>query len=448
MDNDLLNDQVNTIRQAFGYIKEFNGALFVIKIDSLLLNHPLFPLLIRDIVRLHDAGIKIALIPGTRERINDILDSFGVHTENHNGLRISTDESIPFIKMAAFDVSNKVMTLLAEHAKNAVIGNWVRARSFGVHDGIDFLSTGKIDKVDVNSIKSIIHDNMIPIFPNIGWSKTGKPYNISSNDLAVQVSTALKAEKLFFVTGSSLSLSDTHTDSPIPQLTIQEATELLNTTPQEPEVFGPESYLHLIRRSRDAALAGVPRVHIIDGRVDGMLLKEIFSNQGFGTMIYSNDHENIRSCKHKDIADIIRITTPLVEKKILVKREITAIENDLSEYVVYEVDGTIHGCGALKKYENTMAEIYSIAVDDSYASNGTGGRIISYLIKKALKEDIQTLFLLTTQTTDWFQEHGFTLGEVENLPAEKQKKYNWERKSRILLLDLTNKSKVARFLGR
>ena len=87
--------------------------------------------------------------------------------------------------MAAFDVCNRIMTQLSAHRVNAVIGNWVRARSMGVINGVDYLSTGRVSRVDTQTIRTILAEGHIPIFPCIGWSSTGEPFNISSDELAV-----------------------------------------------------------------------------------------------------------------------------------------------------------------------------------------------------------------------------------------------------------------------
>lgn len=439
-----LQDQVDTIRQSFSYVQQYRDTTFVIKIDSTLTSHPYFPIFIRDVVLLHNAGIKIVLIPGSRMRINEILSSFNMEYQTVNGIRITTDETIPIVKMAAFDVSNQLMTLLAENNANAVIGNWIRARGIGVRDGLDYKSTGMIDKVDGESIRGILNDNMIPIFPNIGWSLRGRPYNISSNELALRISEELGADKLFFITESEGILGDRFNlpssirltkEGLIPQLTAREAETILASTD---ECVYENSDLQMLTMGCQALRSGVSRVHIIDGRVDGVLLKEIFSNKGLGTMIYTGSYNNIREAEHTHIPDILRITEELVQKGILIPRSFEDIENALDDYVVYEVDNTLHGCGALKEYSGKSAEIYSIAVDSSYSSMGVGKKIISYLINRAIQKGCETLFLLTTQTTDWFIDRGFREGSVEDLPKEKQKRYNYERMSRVLILDLTN----------
>jgi len=430
MSNDSqFQSQVSTIRQTFGYMQKYKNSVFVIKTDGRLICDPLFPLLIRDVALLHDLGIKIVLVPGTRTRINGILNSFGIATEEYKGIRISTEEAIPFIKMATFDVANQVMTMLAENNTNAVIGNWVRARGIGVIDGVDFQSSGFVDKIDVESIRNVLDNNMIPIFPNIGWSLSGKPYNISSHELALKISVAMQAEKMFFITDfGGISING----SLISQLTTKEAKQLLAKTPANEN----DENLELLNLSYEAVKSGVKRVHIVGGHCDGTLLKEIFCNIGQGTMIYSNEFDSIRKLTYSDIPEILRITRPLVEKGILIERTSKDIEDLIGEFYGYEVDGILHAVAALHVYDDNSAEICSVAVDGVYSGMGIGKKIVSFLISQAKLQGRNRCLLLTTQTSDWFEELGFVETGVENLPKVKRDKYDKKRKSRIMVLNL------------
>ncbi|MFW5775022.1 MAG: amino-acid N-acetyltransferase, partial [Chitinivibrionales bacterium] len=388
MESTKFKEQVEIIRQAFGYINRFKNETFVIKIDSSLIGHPYFPVLMKDIVLLHRMGIRIVLVPGAKSRIDEILTTYGIDCDAVNGVRISPPEAIPFIKMAAFDVSNKIMTILAENNTNAIIGNWVKARSIGIRNGVDYQSSGIVEKLQTATITNMLGQGMIPIFPNIGWSAKGKPYNISSNELALTISRELKAAKLFFITSFGAIASDSYTvaegvyvssEGNISQMTIDEAGAFLDHNTSEH--YDPA--LELVSIAYKACVGGVRRVHVLDGRVEGMLLKEIFSNRGFGTMIYANQLENIRPAKHNDISELLRVMTPSVEEGILVQRTAAQIEDKLEDYVAYEVDGTIHGCGALHAFAGKKGEIAAIAVDSAYASLGIGKKIITYLIERA-----------------------------------------------------------------
>jgi len=444
MEKKRFKEQVEIIRESFGYINRFKNETFVIKIDNALITHPSFPILIADLVLLHRMGIHIILVPGTKNRIDEILEIFHVNSSIVNDIRITSPEAIPFIKMASFDICNRVMTLLAENNTNAVIGNWVKARSIGVRQGIDYQFTGTVENIKTDIIKKIMSEGMIPIFPNIGWSATGKPYNISSNELATSIGTELKAAKLFFLTdfggipakGFRLPPDKyVSSDGIITQLTMDDAADLIDQHPKNV----PMQVHELLSLGYKACLNDVKRVHIVDCRIEGMLLKEIFSNRGYGTMIYTNQFENIRKMTYGDIPFVMALMEDSVENDALVPRTSDMLREKLCDFVVYEVDGNIHGCGALHRFSGNSAEIAGIVIDSFYANLGTGNKIIAYLLGVAMREKIKKVFVLTTQTSDWFQSLDFKQGAISDLPQERRKTYNRKRNSRILVYHIPKK---------
>ena len=448
MDIDLssLPDQVDTIRTAFRYINRFKGHTFVIRIEGDLLDHPFFPLLIKDIVLLKKMGIKIALVPGARKRIDELLAASNIFCPSVGGVRVTPPEAMPFVEMAAFDVSNRIMTLLSEDECDAIIGNWVKARRLGVIDGTDYLCTGETEKIKAAIIEHLLSEGFIPIFPNIGWSGTGKPYNISSSELAFTIASALHASKLFFITDFGGIAADSFEippgvditpDSVISQLTAPQAKILLDMNKKHEKSHQYE----IVSLAHRACQAGIERVHVIDGREDGMLLKEIFSNRGLGTMIYADPHENIRGAAHTDIPDILKIMRPFIKENVLIPRRREDLEPKITDYALYEVDGTLHGCGALHVFPDRSGEIAGIAVDKMYANYGIGKKLVKFLIEKAEAINLTKVFLLTTQTADWFLELGFTQCSIDALPLEKKAAYNKVRNSLILVYDFGRRAK-------
>jgi amino-acid N-acetyltransferase len=141
----------------------------------------------------------------------------------------------------------------------------------------------------------------------------------------------------------------------------------------------------------------------------------------------------------EDIPAVLRIMKPFIDQNILVNRNAADLERSQADFVVYEVDGTIHGCGALHRYPDNTAEIAGVAVDNAFAHLGIGNRIVSYLIQEARKSGDQRLFLLTTQSTDWFYRLGFKLGDISDLPEERKERYDKSRNSRIMICDISNK---------
>ncbi len=442
MDKTMLKEQVEIIRQAFGYINQFKGETFVIKLEGSLIAHHLFPLLIRDLVLLHRMGINVILVPGARDRINEVLKKYAIKCRTVNGVRVSPPEAIPLIKMAAFDVTNKIMTMLAENGANGVIGNWVRAKSIGVRNGVDFQCSGLVEKVQIDIVNKVLGEGLIPIFPTIGWSAKGRPYNLSSSEIAFSISVELNAAKLFFiadrpgVTAQGYKIPKevyVSSDGVVSQLTKAQAGEFLDLNARD----SYDEQLDLVAYAYRACKGGVQRVHVIDGRVEGMLLKEIFSNRGFGTMIYANQHDNIRPMVMGDVPEVLRLMQPSIEEGVLVHRTETDLAEYIDNYAVYEVDGTIHACAALQVYSGRQAEIAGMVVDETYSNLGIGKRMVSYLIEQATAKKLKAVFVLTTQTSDWFSHMGFSQGKIADLPPERRKNYNRKRNPLILRYKLS-----------
>jgi amino-acid N-acetyltransferase len=436
-----VQDHVELIREAFFYAERFRGRTFVIQIDDSLIGSPVLKTLVKDLVMLYRTGIRMVLVTGARRRIDEVLSRYAVQSRKVAGVRISSPAAIPFIKMAAFDVSNELMTELSANNTNAVIGNWVRARSLGVRDGIDYQDAGAVERIKLDLLMNTLDQGLIPVFPCIGWSASGKLYNVSSRELAAVLSIELAADKLFFLTptqgidAANFVIPDGIAEAPdggISRMNLEQGEAFLAANSAHSS-FDEIEYVRLAMR---AARGGVDRVHIIDGRVDGVLLKEIFSNFGFGTMIYTNQYESIRDMTADDVPAVLRVMAPAMSSGILVRREASDLLGQLDDFVVYETDDTIHGCGALHAYNEEQAEIHGISVDARYSHLGIGQKIVRYLLDRARERSLHSVFVLTTQTSDWFQSLGFRAGALDEVPEAKRAAYNRDRNSRILLYDL------------
>ncbi|QEN04986.1 amino-acid N-acetyltransferase [Thiospirochaeta perfilievii] len=414
MKRDKLRESVDLIREVFFYTRRFKNQTFVFQIENSIIEGENFHSLIKDLAMLKESGINIVIVPGAHDHIDRILKQYNVQTNSIDGIRISTSETIPFIKMAAFDVANSIMTSLSRSKIPAVIGNWVHARGKGVIKGIDYQETGVVDKIYRDPLFKVINDDLVPIFPCIGWNSLGKPYNISSRDLASSISITLGSSKLFFI-GEHDKLGG------VSQMSLKEAKQY-------------RGYAQgLVELGVNACENGVTRVHIIDGRVEGIILKEIFSNTGEGTMIHSNAYEQIRPMINDDIPDVLKIMKPYIEDGILLSRTKEQMEECLHDFVVYEIDNKIHACGALHLKEDGFGEIAALATDLSSKTNGSGKAIVDYLLSRGEERNAKMIFVLTTKTSDWFESIGFKKGNIDDLPIWKKEKYNLERNSRIYI---------------
>lgn len=434
-----LSNQVELIREVFKYAHRFVSRRFVIQISSELFDHQLFSSLLRDLALLQHNGIQLSLVPGAASRINTVLHQFNQESKFNEGLRISAQESMPIIVMAAFDMANKLMTELSSQRLDSVIGSWVRAQSLGVVSGNDFQMTGSVTKINAEQIKRILGDGLIPILPCVGWNSVGQAYNLSSLELARVLAVELQAEKLFYITDSfslnadEMDLGDDDVTLVGNQITSLNAQQANNFLKRNRERLNNDS-CDLIEQAIQATGNGVDRVHILDGSADGVILREIFSTQGSGVMIHVNPFSEIRPMKLEDISSVLRIVTPEVEKGNLLTLSREDLLANYEDFIVYEVDGSVRGCAALHCYSKQLAEICSLAVDPAFSNLGIGRRLLLFLIENARKTQVKKIFVLTTKTADWFLGEGFLHADISELPEEKS--YNNNRNSRIYRLDL------------
>ena len=426
------------VRDVIRYLQKFKNALLVIYLDDKTISSPLFSSHIRDIALLHQAGLKVILIPGARRRIDEILKNANIKWTYNETFRVTSAEAMPLIKMAAFDVSNTVMTSLAANNISAVIGNWVRARGRGVLNGFDYGTAGEIDKLETEAILKVLDDGFIPIFPCIGWNAAGHPYNISSMLLAKQVAMNLKADKLFFmmfneeinaqkyIIPEGFALSESGN---IPAMSLEEVDRFIEGNPS-----ADSEIKNLLKASQEACRAGVTRVHILDGNIDGVLPCEIFSGLGSGTMIYTGNYGKVRAMEQTDIPSVLAIMKPFIESGKLLTRTEAQIADSLEDYIVYEIDGGVHACAALHFYEDGQAEIAAVAVDENYAHMGIGPKMMDNLIEQAMEGQATSIFIMTTQTADWFEQLGFEEDVIDSLPEARRKLWTPNRGSKVYRL--------------
>jgi amino-acid N-acetyltransferase len=449
--------QVDLIREAFHYQSRFEGSTMVFKIDFPVTEDTGFPYLVKDLALLAKTGFKVVIVPGAKEFIDSVLGGQAIAASwaNSGGFpapaRITSGVAMPFVEMAAFHVATRYMTYLSGSQVEALIGNFVRARGLGVVDGVDMEHTGTVDKIYTDSISRVLNLGMVPILPCIGWSPSGKPYNVPSDEIALAAAAALGAVKFFIVCaheglrGAALPQGiETRSDGSPLRLTPPEAESLLeaNASMADNDDAARKKILAEISLALQACRAGVDRVHIIDGREEGAVLKELFSNLGVGTMVYADEYESIRTFHSGDLPDILRLMEPLMQKGILIRRGAEQIQEKKDDYAVFDIDGSVHACGALHDWGEGQGEIAAIATDPLYGELGLGRRMVGYLIEKARKSGMSRVFVLTTHTQDWFETLGFREAPVESLPERKQKTYDLKRKSKVFALDLASFSKL------
>ncbi len=442
--NDMISGfDATALREALTYLNRYQGALFLLKIEDSLLEDPLFPLLMKDVVHLHRVGIRVLIVPGIRKSIARYLDQYSIQTDFHKNIRLTSEEALPLIRLAAMEVAQRFIAQLAANGAIGLLGNWVKARSLGVVDGVDFSRTGKAVRIHTDTIRQLIDQNFIPIIPNIGWNEMGRAYNLNSNEVALQLCTELSISKLFFI-GDEAGLSSeglvlpsgvqANHDGILTSLDREQAKQLLENN-AETLNHHAKDYLS---KAIDACRHGVQRVHLVSGLSEGSILQEVFSSRGQGTMVYGNRFFHIRKPLTADIPDLMRFMQDFVDQRLLVARTQEEMAEHLEDFAVVEADHLLLGCGALHIHEGRIGEIAAIAVNRNHQSAGVGRSLMEHLIERGRHMRLDRLYLLTTQASDWFARLGFQSGTLDDLPEAARGRYNTQRNSKVMVLRFPN----------
>lgn len=432
------NDWLHGFRHSSPYINAHRGRTVVLTIGGDAIAHDNFINIIHDIALLSSLGVRLVVVFGARPQIQERLDSAGVESSFHRGLRMTPEDQLPLVLQAVGGLrahleSQLSMGLVNSPMHNARIrvsgGNFVTARPVGVLDGVDFGYTGRVRRVDVAGIEKLLELGHIVLLPPQGYSPTGDTFNLSYEDVGSQVAAALQAEKLIiFIDDQGLLETD---GSLIRELSARQASEQL----AQGVVTGHDAAL--LKAACDACVKGVRRSHIISYVNDGALLEELFTRDGSGTLVSGDHYEQIRQAWVEDIGGVLELIQPLEEQGILVRRSREMLETEIDRFVVAERDGTIVGCAALYHYpEEGAGELSCFAVDPNYRRAGRGDDILAMVEKLARSQGIARLFVLTTQTEHWFRERGFLPSTVQELPGPKLASYNTQRNSKVFVKTL------------
>jgi amino-acid N-acetyltransferase len=177
----------------------------------------------------------------------------------------------------------------------------------------------------------------------------------------------------------------------------------------------------------------VDRVHLVGCAEDGGLLSELFTRDGSGTLVMKDHSEVIRPATIDDVGGILNLIAPLEDQQILVKRSRELLETEISRFMlVVHPEGLLLGCAALyPTSDQSVGELACVATHPEFHGQGIASRLFDAIADNAQQNGVNKLFVLTTQTAHWFLEKGFIEAEVNDLPAQKQSLYNYQRNSRI-----------------
>jgi amino-acid N-acetyltransferase len=424
--------KLTDLRGILQYIPQFREKTFILAIDGAIVTDENFATLLLDVAVLRSLNIRVVLVHGASAQIKLLGEEQNVKTSDLDGAGITDANTLKLALTAANRLTHEILEGLSANDLRAASTNVIIAHPMGIIQGVDHLFTGKVERVDTELLQSLLAQGVVPVIPPLGFDGDGKTYRVNSDGVAVAVAEALKAIKLIFITSQDGLI---YNGQLIRQMLVAELEKLLQPNSAG---FAPE-VLSKAQHAAAACKAGVPRVHIINGKVDEGLLAEVFSNDGIGTLIYANEYQQIRPAKKKDIRAIQLLTKAAVESDELVKRSRAVIEKNLGDYFIFEIDKNPVACVALHVYpEQKKGELACLYVSASHENQGIGRKLIQFVENKAREIGLGELLTLSTQAFTYFQSKGgFAEGTPDDLPPARREKYEQSgRNSKVLVKKL------------
>lgn len=413
------------------YISAHRHKTFVVLIPGEAFEHVNLANIVHDLALLHVLGVRLILVHGGRPQIEQALpESF-----YHGHRRVTDQLAMSTITAVNGQLRTRLEALFSTGLPNSplhnvdipvVTGNFLTAQPMGILDGVDHLFTGSVRRVETKRIRTSLDGGALIIQSPVGYSPSGQVFNLPAEEVAAEIAIQLNADKLIFF-DELAHLSDAQ-GKRISTVTPGSLEQALTAT--EPANQARFKYL------QQAVRGGVTKSHLVPFTADGALLAELFTAEGVGTQIVEQQHKGVRQATREDVAGIVEVIRPLEEAGTLVRRERDRLEQEIDNFLVAELDGIVVGCCAIYPYGD-RAELACVGVHENYqAGNGIGPSLLAGAEQAARNNGLTSLFVLTTQTRDWFLEQGFVDAAPEQLPEQKQNLYNWQRNSAVMVKTL------------
>ncbi len=420
------------LRGILQYVPRFREKVFVISVDGAIVTDENFANILLDVAVLRSLNVRVVLVHGAAAQIEALAQERQVKASDLDGRGVTDAETLRLALTAANRLTHEILEGLATNDLRAASPNAIVAYPLGILQGVDHLFTGKVERVDVELLATLLEHNIIPVIPPLGFDGEGHTYRVNSDSIAVAVAEALKAAKLIFVTTyDGLFRQGTF----FRQVLASDLEQVLTHHREDLPRHAFSKALHAVAACR----AGIQRVHILNGRLDEALLAEVFSNEGVGTLVYANEYQQIRRALKRDITNILKLIQPAVASEELMKRSRAMIEKTLNEFYIFEIDKNPVACVALHSYPETgQGELACLCVKPSHENQGIGRKLIQFVESKAREAGLKELLTLSTQAYAYFQSKGgFAEATADDLPPARRERYEQSgRKSKVLVKKL------------
>ncbi len=272
--------------EALPYIRRFAGQIVVVKYGGNALagtsDHDALALFAKDIVLMHTVGIKPVVVHGGGPQINELLAKLNIQSEFKNGLRVTSAETMEVVRMVlAGQVNPQIVSAINTFGNIAIgvsgeDGGLIRVKQRDPELGF----VGEVTQVNPGVLHGILNEGFVPVISTIGVDDAGQAYNINADTAAGVIASSLGAEKIIYLTDIEGLRKDVHDPkSLIKRITVSELQTLIT----DGTIAG--GMIPKVGSCVDAVSGGVRGAHILDGRIAHVLLLELFTDSGVGTMI-------------------------------------------------------------------------------------------------------------------------------------------------------------------
>ena len=415
--------KVSDLRGILQYVPRFREKIFVVALDGEVAGSQNLGNLLLDLAVLRSLSIKVILVHGCGAQLLQLSNERGVPVTSSDGTGVTDEATLKLGIEASHVVLQELMQGLASVDLRAAYANVIVAHPAGILNGVDTLCTGRVERVETTTLQTFLNEGIIPVIPPIGFDGEGRTFRVNSDSVALEVAEAMRALKIIYLAPQgSLKIAD----QLVRQLSVSETEEIVR---KRRNLLEP-AQVSKLEHAAKACRGGITRVHLLDGMQNEALLSEIFSHEGIGTMVYSNEYQQMRRALKKDVRALMVLIKESIANAELVKRTRAELTSMLDDYWLLEIDRNLVGCVALHFYpESRAAELACLYVAKSHEGQGYGQKLMAFAEQLAAKKGASHLLALSTQAYNFFQQKGgFTEVSPEELPPERRRR--WEQSGR------------------
>jgi amino-acid N-acetyltransferase len=425
------------LRGILQYVPQFREKTFVVALDGAAVADENFANVLMDVAVLWSLNIRTVLAHGASVGIRALAAERGITPSDLEGSGVTDENTLELALTASNRLTHEILEGLADADLRAAATNAVIAHPVGILRGVDHLFTGRVERVDVGLLDTLLGHGIVPVVPPLGVDGEGGTWRVNSDGVAVALAKALGAVKLIFMTtADGLRVRG----GIVRQIPVTDLARALDRDEVDPAL------LSKARHAVAACEAGVPRVHVINGHVDDGLLAEVFSNEGIGTLVYANEYQEIRPARRSDVRTIEQLIRSSIQSEELAPRDREGIEAQLDDFFIFEVDRNPIACVALHVYaDEALGELACLYVHPSHENRGIGQKLTQFVEAQARAKGLSRLLALSTQAFNFFiVKGGFKDGTPDELPRSRRAAYDESGRHSKVLVKRLHEPPVAR----